>query len=378
MRIVLIGVAPAIAGALSAAGSATEAAPRALTSARLFVSGASQAVGGPGGIRIRYEQQQQSDDPAARVTIYVPRGYQVQTGHAPATRLGTAAARILAADLHAAVPAAGTVDVAGAADFAEQATACTGTATHEGIWALRLTVAGTPLVVPAFVDTITSGPLMAFATAQIVICLQAGDLPPAAPGRAPLGAKVLTVDFTSSAFVNPAAAGEYRWRATVLPYTPYTGEVNVAGTVEVQALVALPARLALTVKPKQTPKAETHTIGYRGTVRAYGRGVADARIDVLRGRTALSAKKFKTQTTDENGTFGGSFALRKGRRPAAVFLVAKASVPEQDLGAAECVPSFSPPDSPPTIPCQDATAGGFDLISRSVTLRIPAAPKQKR
>jgi hypothetical protein len=377
VRRIPIVLAAVVFGAVAGAGSAGETASRGLDSARLYVTGASHALGGTGGIRIRYEQRQ-TDDAAAAIAIYVPKGYQVATGHAPATNLGKAAATILATDLRAAVPAMGTVDVAAADEFAEQAAACTGSATHDAVWALRLDVAGTPLVVPVLVDATVDGPLAEVAAARVVLCFQPGDLPPGTPGRAPLGAKVVSVELTSSAFVNPPTAGAHRWRASVAPYAQSSSERNVGGSVEVQAVVALPATLALTIRPRKTPRAETHTIAYRGRLRANGAGVAHARVDVLRGRTAPAAKKFRTQTTDEQGAFAGSFAVTKRRRAEPLHLLARASAAHQDLGPAECVQVDLPPLATDQLPCVGATAGAIELTSRSLALRVPATPRRKR
>lgn len=368
-----VGLATLAAAVLAGSGVADSSRPAGLTSAKLLVSGASQ-TGGAGGSKVRYRQQQ-LDDPVAKLTVYVPKGYQVTTAQRVGTKLGTAAGTILSADLRSAVPVTGTVDVSAPADFAPQATACTGTEAHSDTWTLRFSISGTPLVVPVFVDLITTGPLSTFATAQIVMCLLPGDLPPETPGRAPFGAKVLMAEFTSSALTNPTAPGAYRWRATVTPYSPNTGKINASETVEVQSVVALPTRLTLKAKSRRSAKAGSQTVSYSGALRSNGTGLADASIDVLRGATALRVKKFKTQSTSENGTFEGSFAVPRGRGAGFLFLLAKASLAEQDLGASECLATFSAPAWPLPIPCRNATVGAFSVTSNSLRVRIPAAAK---
>src|SRR5438105_5017588 len=74
------------------------------------------------------------------------------------------------------------------------------------------------------------------------------------PGRAAFGAKLLTAVFTSNAFTNPPATGDYRWRALWTPYTPRTGSPNAAGSVETQSLVRIPTQLTVTAKKKVTAK----------------------------------------------------------------------------------------------------------------------------
>jgi hypothetical protein len=370
MRLPMLVLAAVLVAGPTASGWAAGARPASLASAKLFVIGASQAAGGAGGVRIKY-QEQQGDDPVAKVTFYVPQGYQVTTSQTAGTKLGAAAATVFAGDLNAVVPVTGTVETAAAGEFAAQATACTGTPTHSAIWALRLQAAGTPLTVPVFVDAITAPPLSTLAVAQLVICLAPPDVPPNTPGRAPLGAKVLTADFTSNALVNPSARGEHRWRATVTPYTPAQGTPNAAATIELQSLVELPSQITLKAKARRSAKRGVSTVGYSGTLLSNLQGIEGASIDVLKGATARSVKKFKTQTTDSSGAFSGSFAQKQAKRASLVYVVAKATVPDRDLGAAACQATFVPPAAPFPIPCQDATIGGFTLTGSAVKVTIP-------
>ncbi len=343
---------------------------------RLTITGASQNAGAPGGIKVKF-QAGQTDDPTAKATFYVPLGYQLGIPGTAGTQLGTAAASVFAIDLNALVPVTGTVAVANPADFAAQATACTGTASHTSTWALNLSAAGTPLVVPVFVDTVTAGPLALFASATLVICLPPPDLPPGTPGRATLGAKLLTAEFTTSAITNPAALGEYRWRATATPYTPAKGTVNAAATVEVQSLVDLPTKLSLKATVKKTSKKGISLVSYTGTGLSNGQGLSTASVDLLKGSSATVVKKFKTQSTDANGAFSGSFAQRQAKTATKVYILARVTTQDRDLGPSGCTATFVPPASPFSIPCLDATVGGVTVSSTIVKASIPAAPKPK-
>src|ERR671937_2454568 len=222
LRIGAVGVAAVLAATLAASGLAGSSRASAIPSAKFFVSGASQVPNGPGGVKFKFVAAQAESD-IAKATFYVPQGYRLTSGQAAATKLGTTAATVFARDLNAVVPVTGTVEVAAASEFAAESTTCTGTTTHTDFWALRLQAAGTPLTVPVFVDAITTPPLAAVASAQLVLCLPPSDVPAGTPGRATLGAKVLTAEFTSSAFANPATAGDYTWRALVTPYGPANG-----------------------------------------------------------------------------------------------------------------------------------------------------------
>jgi hypothetical protein len=364
-----IGLAALVAGGTAAAGGKSSAA---LVTAKLTITPATQSVSGAG-YRIKFSKAQ-ADGDVARVVIYVPQGYQVVTSQTAGTQVGTAAATVFSRDLNAVVPVTGTVEIANPADFTLQATACTGTATHTQELALRLQAAGTPLTVPAFVDTITAPPLSAIAAATITFCLPPSDIPPG-PNRAALGASVLTADFTTTTISSPTTRGEYRWRALATPYQAGNGQVDAAGTVEAQSLVELPTQVTLKAKLGKVAKG-VRSVSFSGTLLAALKGVGSATVDIYKGSTAAGVKKFKSQTTDSNGAFSGKLAVKTGKRAAPLYLLAKAKIADQDLGSAGCTATFVPPISPVPIPCVDATIGGVSVASSTVKVTIPAGPKK--
>lgn len=350
---------------------------------KLVVTTASQALGAAGGVKIRF-QAPATDDPTARAVIYVPRDFQVNLTAGPGTRLGTVTATAAAADLGGAVlPLTGTVDVANPAEFAVQATQCTGTTTHGAYWVLVLTAAGQTLRVPIFVDAIAApNPLSAIASAQLVICLPPPDVPAGTPGRAAFGAKVLTAEFTVSSITNPAVAGDHRWRVVATPYRPGVGTANPAGTVEAQSIVRLP--LALTLRARvssNTPTATTFSVtGTFGPRPTSGWAVAGhaPTIELLRGATATALRRFAAPTPDQTGKFSAVVAVRRGKTATRLFLAARATNAEEELGAAGCVATFVPPLSPVAIPCISATIGAIALRSVTIRVTVPAAPKKKK
>ena len=348
----------------------------AIATIKQFVTGASQAVGAPG-VKIKITKSQ-ADSDLAKFTEYVPQGYSLTTSASVGTQLGTAAATVFARDLSAIVPVTGTVSVANPADFAAAATACTGTATHTAIWALNLQAAGTPLTVPAFIDTITTPPLNAIASASIVFCLPPSDIPAGTPGRATLGASVITAEFTTSAIANPPSPGEYRWRGTATPYQTANGKVDAASTVEVQALVELPTTLSLKAKASKSTKKGVENVAFNGSLLADLKGVNGATVDVFKGSTPTGVRKFKTLSTDSNGAFSGTFAVLQHKTATSVYLLAKGATTDQDLGSAACQATFVPPASPFPIPCIDATVSAVAVTSSTVKVTIPAAPKPKK
>jgi len=356
---------------LALAGSASAG----ITSAKLTVTSASPKLGAAG-VKIKLTKSQ-ADNDLARAVFYVPQGYQL-TSAAVGTQLGTAAATVFARDLNAVVPVTGTVEVANPPDFAPQAIACTGTPTHTQILALRLQAAGTPLTVPAFVDTISAPPLSAIAAATITFCLPPSDIPAGNPARATLGASLISAEFTTNGILNPSAAGAYRWRALVTPYQTGNGIVDSPSTVEAQSIVALPQALTLRATHKKGVAKNTETVTYSGALTANAQGVSGATVDVLRGSTAKTLKKFKSQATDSNGAYSGSFTVKRGKKATALFLTARATTPDQDLGTTGCTATFVPPLTPAPIPCVDAIIAGGAMGGAVIKVTIPAAAKPKK
>ncbi len=369
LRTAAVGLAALAAFALAGSASAG------ITSAKITMSSAGQTLGAAG-TKFKLVKSQ-ADNDLARAVFYVPQGYQL-TSSAVGTQIGTAAATVFARDLNAIVPVTGTVDVANPADLAAQATACTGTPNHSQIWALKLQAAGTPLTVPAFIDTITAPPLSALALATVTFCLPPSDIPAGNPARATLGASLITAEFTTNALLNPSAPGSYRWRALITPYQTGNGQVDGAGTVEAQSIVNLPTSISLKAKAKKAAAKATQTVTFSGSVTSNAQGVEGATVDVLKGSTAKGVKKFKTQSTGSTGAFSGSFAVKQGKRAASINLVAKATTADEDLGTAGCTATFVPPLSPVPIPCVDATVPGVSVTSPVVKVTIPAAPKPKK
>ena len=362
-----------LGGSASAGGGATTA----INSAKLYISAASQNVSGPG-LKIKFTKSQ-GDSDLARVVVHVPTGYTVNTTQTTGTQLGTAAATVFARDLGAVVPVTGTVEVANQPYFAAQATACTGAATHTQIWALRLLAAGTPLVVPAFVDAVpAASPLSAFAVATIAVCFLPSDLATGTPGRSPLGASLLNAEFTTGSISNPASGGEFRWRALATGYQAATGQPDPASTVEIQSLVDLPTTLSLKAKASKSSKRGVENVSYSGVLLSGGKGVGSATIDVYKGPAQTALKKFKSQTTADNGSYSGSFAVKQGKTATRLFLLAKARTFDQDLGGSGCTATFVPPLSTVSTPCIDATVAGVSVTGSSVRVTIPAGPKPRK
>jgi len=314
-----------------------------------------------------------SDDPTAKVTMYVPSGYAVATP-APGTTLGNVTATAAAADLGGAVlPLTGTLQaIAPNATTNAAAQAC-GVSPAQ-TWDLHLSAAGQTLDIPLFVVT-AAGPEAAsgFVT-KLVVCLPPPDVPAGTPGRATFGAKLLSATFTSSAITEPTAGGDYRWTSLWTPYNPGKGTPNAAATVEVQSVHHLPVTLTTKVTKK---KITTHRI-----VKVKGKKKRVAVVKTLvRYSSSVSGGTAAFTTTAAGkrvGAASGAFLI-SGLRSVKVVVTAKVdsssgAVPTgtptastdlfyRDLGSAACTPTaiFG------GLPCIDATSGG-QTLKKTVTV----------
>lgn len=329
--VVLVAASPAVAG-LTPAFSAT-------TTADATVVSYSQAAG---------------DDPVAAITFYVASGYAALLAQPDGETVGTVSARAVAADLGGAtLPLSGnivaalattTITSAGATvPLSAAAIACTGTASHGAYWILNLTASGQTLQVPAFVDDVPlTSPLSALANNTIKFCLPPPDVPAGTPGRATFGAKLVsaTLNITD---VFSAAPLWYLWHATVTPYTPGAGKVNVAGTIEVQSIDRTPQEVTIRANAAKKPGS----VRVSGRVRAGGKGISGAAVSILAG------KKVVGKATSRSG---GYFQAVVTAPKSATFSVSTTVAPRP----ASCSAYFAP------VPCAGAWYAGFTATSDAV------------
>lgn len=285
--------------------------------------------------------QSANDDPTAKDTIYAPSGYGVTLGQAVGTKIGDVdATLILRGGGNAQVDVTGEVIVDD--PLAHPNDPCVqGQGLHQAVWKLNITVAGTPLTVPMYVDKITAGPEAAFASAKIQFCL-------AGPIGTPAGAQLLFALFdVNGVFANPGHTQDRLWRALFTPYTPGTPNPNPAGTSEGQALV--PGRVSLKLRVKSLRHGR---IVISGRLLVSGSPFRGATIELYVGN-----KKVGTARTKPNGTFTIKKRIKKKTkyRSLVAFVGGLASCPANAL---------------PGVPkgCQSATIS-FVATSNSVTAR---------
>lgn len=282
--------AGAVVSALAFSGSALAAYAPSLT-----VTSQRSAPGKPTAILLGHVQTA-ADDATAKDTIYAPLGYGVNLSQAAGTKIGDVSARlILRNGGNAEVDVDGQVIADNPALY--QSNPCA-PGLHGAVWKLNITVAGTPLTVPIYVDAVTAGPEATFASAKIQLCL-------AGPIGTPAGAQLLFAFFdVNGVFTNPANTQNRIWHATFTPYVAGSPNPNPVGTTEGQALV--PGRVALTVKSKSLKKGR---VTISGKLLVNGRPYRGAVIELYVGN-----KKVGQARTNASGSYTFRKKIRKKTR----------------------------------------------------------------
>jgi hypothetical protein len=261
----------------------------------LTVTAQRNAPGKPTAILLGHIQSA-ADDPTAKDTIYAPLGYGVSLTAAPGTKIGDVSARlILRNGGNAEVDVDGEVVADNPALY--QSNPCA-PGLHGAVWKLNITVAGTPLTVPIYVDAVTAGPEATFASAKIQLCL-------AGPIGTPAGAQLLFAFFdVNGVFTNPSNTTDRIWHALFTPYVAGTPNPNPGGTTEGQALV--PGRVALSVKSKSLKRGR---VTISGRLLIDGRPYRGAVIELYVGN-----KKVGQARTNAAGRFTVRKKIRKKTR----------------------------------------------------------------
>jgi hypothetical protein len=284
--------AGAAVSALAFSGSAWAAYSPSLT-----VTSQTSAPGRPTAVVLGHVQAA-TDDATAKDTIYAPPGYGVNLTQAAGTRIGNVSARlILRQGGNAEVDVEGQVIADNPALYLNNP--CTRSPTpHGAVWKLNITVAGTPLTVPIYVDAVTAGPEATFASAKIQLCL-------AGPIGTPAGAQLLFAFFdVNGVFTNPSTTTDRVWHALYTPYVAGTPTPNPAGTTEGQAVV--PGRVNLSVKSKSLKRGR---VTISGKLLVSGRPYRGAVIELYIGNRKVSQTRTKA-----NGSYTFRRKIKKRTR----------------------------------------------------------------
>jgi hypothetical protein len=214
--------------------------------------------------------QSPADDATAKDTIYAPLGYTLNLSQPAGTKIGDVSARlILRGGGNAEVDVDGHVVADNPANHPNDACA---PGMHAAVWNLNITVAGTPLTVPIYVDPVTAGPEATFASAKIQLCL-------AGPIGTPAGAQLEFAFFdVDNVFSNPSNTTDRIWHATFTPYVSGQPVPNPAGTTEGQAVI--PGRVALTMKTKSLKHGR---VIVSGKLTVDGQAFGGTRVELYKG-----------------------------------------------------------------------------------------------
>ncbi len=335
-------VAVAAAASLLAAGSA------------LGANIATVAVSHAGAATTIHVAVPQTTDPVAAIAIFVPTGYTLNLTQAANTSIGKVDATANGHDVGLTLPLTGLVITDSPA--AHTSDPCS-PITHTAVWNLNLSVAGSTLVLPLYVDP-TAGAATALGAYEMLICLPPWDVPVGSPGRSFEGAQLLDAQFTvNGIFTPPTSGGLLVWHTLVTPYNPGQGTPNAVGTFEARSLVGVPS-LSL----KASKKKGKYTVS--GTASEGGVPVAGASVVIQRGAKATKLAKAGSATTGASGAWSASGKLT-GKAP--VYFKATATAKERDATAQGCATAL-----PATIVpggCSSATLGAWTVSSPVAKLK---------
>jgi hypothetical protein len=294
--------------------------------------------------------QTANDQQPARINIYIPSGYTLNTGQPAGTNIGTTNGQVFARDQNIPLPLTGNVVVD---DPAKYTTSSCSPGNNQAVWLLNLSVAGQTIAIPVYVNP-TSASEAGLGSAKLTVCLAPADTPQGSPGRSPFGAQLLSATFTVNGIftASPASA---RWTSLWTPYSVGTGVPNAAATVEARALVG-PG--TVTIAGVVTNKRK-RMVQIRGRVATAGAGLVGANVRLL-----VNGKQRFSTTTTANGAY--RFNLQKtSRRTVTTFFQTRATSAERDVTPTGCT---SP--SVPGVSCVSATQGAFTSLSRKIKIRL--------
>jgi hypothetical protein len=298
----------------------------------------------------------QTTDPIAQINIFVPAGYTANLSQAAGANIGAVDSTALAHDGGLTLPLTGPVTTDSPA--AHTSDVCS-PATHAAVWNLNLSVAGSTLVLPLYVDP-TSGAATALGAYQMLICLPPWDVPVGTPGRAFEGAQLLDAKFTVNNIFTAPTSGLSAWHTLFTPYTPGMGTPNLAGTFEARALAGA-SSLSLKATKKKKKKG---VYAASGSLTEGGLPVAGMSVALLRGSSATKLAQAGKATTGASGAWSTSGKLT-GKKP--VYFKATATAAERDATSTGCATPLPATVAPGG--CVSATLAAWTVSSPVAKLK---------
>ncbi len=347
-RTLALGGAAVVALTLAGAGPGASGPP----AAQLVVVPFPASIGGGAGLEVLPSEKAPAP---ARLVVYVPAGFGVDTSVAPGTPVGALFALYYTKSIpfdfaSVTVKAGDPATLPG--DPAAQACAA---GMHAAFWTATFKVLKRSVTIRFYVDPTTGGET-ALGAFKLVSCL-ASPYVPFNQGGAPDGLRydALGIDVSrkgGSIIANPGS-GTFLWRMLVTPYTVGTATPNDAGAFEARARVLIPH--VLTVHAHYLRK--TKTVLVTGKLSALGQPRAGVPVFFFGGPGGVVYwGKVRTHA-------GGTYSLRKRVRPGK-----RAQTNEVDASVdATRGPCVEPPAAPAG--CVDENLS--PPISASVKVRIP-------
>jgi hypothetical protein len=313
----------------------------------LLVAGSRQTLSAPSEVLIGVAQSR-DDDATAKIDIFVPAGYSERLAAAPGTVIGDVVANVILRGAgNAEVEVTGQVRADNPASHT--ANQCAPGA-HTAVWVLEVTLAGTPVRVPIYVDDVTTLPGV---SARIQLCL-------AGPIGTPSGSQLLSAIFTvRGVFTNPSQRAAHVWSALFTPYNPGTPIPNAAGTVEARAVQPLPVTISMTAKRKG------RVVTISGRINLPGNAIPST-VEIWSGPSGRRLRRIARARVRSNGTF--TLRRRVGRRTRVQWYQARLNTP---FAAAEAFGYCQTP--PPRAPrgCVSATFAALNVSGPARRVRFP-------
>lgn len=304
----------------------------------LLVGDSSPALGAKGPVRI-FLRARQSDEATAVVTVYAPRGYGVNLGHASGAELGRFVAEVRTRAVGGALQTVeGTIRSVEPAAHADNSCA---PGLHEAVWMLEFRLAGATFRLGVYVDRVTTD----YASARMVICHAPADL---SSPEVSMPYADLTI---RDVFTNPGEQGTYAWNAVFVPYRPGTAVLDSASTVQSTAYVSLPSTFAVTAKRQRGNVALV-----RACLREAGEAVRGIALTFYYGgKSVFGSRRVATRLTDTAGCATTRIRMRKTR-----LVFASVHVPVRR--GLDCAPTLAPR-------CSDGSISPPPVVFRTVRVR---------
>jgi hypothetical protein len=254
----------------------------------------------------------------ARIVIYVPQGYSLNTGVPAGTSVGTIDATAVVGGTSLQIPEGKII----ADNPATHAADVCAPGAHAAVWVAHAAT----FAIPIYVDP-TAGPETALGAYKLVVCLLSPYVPESA-GGAPSGARLTEADlgfFQSSTLgvtavlTNPSTRGIYIWRVLVTPYTVGSATPNALGTYELRGDVFIPATLTL---KKQRFNKRTKKVTLTGKLTLVGAPFGGVPVDIRRWDNGRLVGKGKT---NKRGIYTTTFKLLRTTLVVAIVLPGEGS-----------------------------------------------------